>query len=483
MTQLDKHKVVNATKWSAIAEVLAKLIMPVTTMVLARLLTPDAFGIVATIAMVVEFAEIFTDAGFQKYIIQHEFADARDRDERTNVAFWSNLVLSFVLWGVIALFNEPLARLVGNPGLGYVLVIASVSIPLQAFSSIQLANFKHDLDFKTLFKARIVGVLVPLVVTIPLAFAMRSFWALVIGTISVNLVNAVVLTAWSNWKPRWYFSLTQLKQMLSFTVWSMIESVSVWFTNYIDIFIVSISLSQYYLGLYKTSMTTVAQITTLITAATTPVLFSSLSRLQDNRQEFEQLFFRFQKLVGLLIIPLGIGIYVFRDFITLVLLGSQWSEAAHFIGLWGLTSAITIVLAHYSSEVYRALGKPKLSVLAQVLHIIVLWPVIQIAVGYGFETLCVSRALVRLELVLVQLVITYIVVRLSPWQMLKNIMPSCIAGCLMGIVGVLLLQVNTSIAWNIAAVFICMISYGCMIYMFREERQIFNTFVHKWIQR
>ena len=480
---IDNHKIVNATKWSAVAEVLAKLITPVTTMVLARLLTPDAFGVVATITMIISFAEIFTDAGFQKYVIQHEFVDDNDRDESTNVAFWSNLALAFILWGIIAVFNAPLARLVGNPGLGHVITIACVSLPLQAFSSIQMANYKRDLDFRTLFKVRLAGVLVPLVVTIPLAFIMHSYWALVIGTIAVNLVNALVLTIYSTWRPKWYYSWNKLHEMLSFTIWSIIESVSIWLTSYIDIFIVGVTLSQYYLGLYKTSMTTVAQITTLITAATTPVLFSSLSRLQDNRQEFEQLFFRFQKLVGILIIPLGVGIYVFRDFITLVLLGSQWMEAAGFIGLWGLTSAITIVLAHYSSEVYRSLGKPRLSVLAQVLHIIVLWPVVQIAVQYGFDTLCCARALVRLELVLVQLLITYFVVKLPPFDMIKNVFPEIVASTLMGIVGWMLLTLNTTMIWTVFSILICMIIYFACIFAFKNDRHIIVAFIQNFRKR
>ena len=68
-------KIVNATKWSTITEVMAKLVAPISSMVLARLLTPEAFGVVATLNMVIAFAEIFTDAGFQRYLIQHEFKD------------------------------------------------------------------------------------------------------------------------------------------------------------------------------------------------------------------------------------------------------------------------------------------------------------------------------------------------------------------------------------------------------------------------
>ena len=67
------RKVANATKWSSFTEILSILISPITTMVLTRLLTPDAFGVVATLTMIISFTQIFSDAGFQKYLIQYEF--------------------------------------------------------------------------------------------------------------------------------------------------------------------------------------------------------------------------------------------------------------------------------------------------------------------------------------------------------------------------------------------------------------------------
>lgn len=69
------NQVKSATKWSALTEIASKLISPISTIVLARLLTPDAFGVLVTATMVISFAEIFTDAGFQKYLIQHNFDD------------------------------------------------------------------------------------------------------------------------------------------------------------------------------------------------------------------------------------------------------------------------------------------------------------------------------------------------------------------------------------------------------------------------
>ena len=325
-------KVKTATKWSAIAEVVAKLLTPIVSVVLARLLTPEAFGVVTTLTMIITFAEIFTDAGFQKYLIQHEFKDEHERIESVNVAFWSNLGMSLVLWGIIAVFSSSIAALVGNPGLGHVLIIACASIPLSAFSSIQMALYRRDLDFKTLFKVRLIGVFIPLIITVPLALWLRNYWALVIGTLSVNLINAVLLTWYSKWIPACKYSFRRLKEMLSFSIWSMIEQISIWLTSYIDVFIVGTMLSQYYLGLYKTSSTLVGQLMGLITAITTPILFSALSRLQDDDMAFKHMFFRFQKLVGILVIPLGCGLFLFSDLATSIMLGSNWDEASGFIG-------------------------------------------------------------------------------------------------------------------------------------------------------
>ena len=80
---VDK-RIGRATIWSSMTEIIARLISPIVNMVLARLLVPEAFGVVTTINMVISFAELFTDAGFQKYIIQHEFNSEEDLNKNTN---------------------------------------------------------------------------------------------------------------------------------------------------------------------------------------------------------------------------------------------------------------------------------------------------------------------------------------------------------------------------------------------------------------
>lgn len=473
------NKIKHAAKWSVITEVIAKFITPITSMMLARLLTPEAFGVVATLTMIISFAEIFTDAGFQKFLIQQEFRDEKEREQSTTVAFWSNLSMSLLIWAVIAVFSEPLAVMVGNPGLGHVLVIACISIPLSAFSSIQIALYKRDLDFKTLFKVRIIGICIPLFVTIPLALWLRNYWALVCGTIASNIVNAVLLTYYSTWKPRIYYSFNKFKEMFSFTIWSVVEAVTIWMTGYIDIFFIGIYLNEYYLGLYKMSIATVGSLTSIIISATTPILFSGLSRLQNDNEAFKQMFFKFQKLVGMLIIPLGVGIFCYSDLITAILLGGQWGEASDFIGLWGLSSAFTIVFAHYSSEVYRSKGRPKLSVLAQVLHLVVLLPVVYWSVQYGYGTLIWSRSLVRFESIIVNMIIIYYTVKMSPWRMLINVAPSIIAAIVMGCFAWGISGLMNGIFGQFIGIILSSILFFITVSLFPIERAILIGFVKR----
>lgn len=466
------QKIVNATKWSAITEVLAKLVAPISSMVLARLLTPEAFGVVATLNMVIAFAEIFTDAGFQRYLIQHEFKDQDDKDKSTNVAFWSNLVMSFVLWGVIALFCDSIATLVGNPGLGHVLTIACVSIPIAAFSSIQMALFKRSLDFKTLFWRRMAMTLVPLCVTIPLAIWLRSYWALVIGTIVTNVINALLLTIKSNWRPRFYYSFSRLKEMFSFCSWSIIDSVLVWATAYIDVLFIGRALDTYYLGLYKTSITTVGQFTSLVANSILPVVMPAIARLQDDLPQMRQVLLKFQKYTAILLLPMGFGIYLFRDLVTEVMLGNQWIEASSFIGLWALMEVVMIVFARFCSNVYPAVGKPFISVLTQVLHLVFVIPTVIIAGRYGFHTLYIARSFVRLEGVLVNMLFVYITIKQSPWRMIQNVIPELISCSIMSVVAALLLRLNDGIVISFIWIVLCAILYFAVLFIFPRDRVV-----------
>jgi len=469
--ELNK-KIGQATKWSSITEIVVKLIAPFTNAVLARLLVPEAFGVVATLTMVVSFAEIFTDAGFQKYIVQHQFEDDADLEISTNVAFSTNLTFSIVLWAVIACFATPITNVVGSVVCEKAVVAMCAQIPLLAFSSIQMARYRRDFDFKSLFVTRMATALVPLVITVPLAFVYRSYWALVVGTLARDFLNAVILTVKSRWKPRICFKLAKLREMLSFSCWTVVENITIWLTNYVGTFIVGTALSTVYLGLYKTTITTVNAYMNLITAATTPVLFSALSRCQDNEKAFSEVFFRFQRMVALVVFPLGFGMYVYRDLATSLLLGSQWMETADFLGLWSLTSSLSIIFCNYSSEVFRSKGKPKLSVLAQILHLAALIPVLLLLVDRGYEVLTVGRSLIRLEMIVVCMLIMRIAIGIRFAQMLMNVWPSLFSSVVMAAVAVGLRRISDHILYQMFSILICCGVYAVLMCLLPGGRRL-----------
>lgn len=478
-------KIGQAAKWSSITEVLVKLMMPITNMILARLLVPEAFGVVATITMVISFAEVFTDAGFQKYIVQHEFSDDETLDNSTNVAFWTNLSVSALICVIIFLFRNQIALLAGNPELGNSISIASILIIIEAFSSIQTARYRRAMDFKTLFYVRVITSLIPLVVTVPLAMLLRNYWALLIGTFASQLCSAIILTVRSKWKLKPYYNLELFKKMFAFSVWTLLESIAIWLTSYVGVFIVGNYLNDYYLGLYKTTISTVNAYMSIITGALTPVLFSALSRYQNDEENFKKIYYQFQRMTAVLVIPMGVGIFLFSDLATRVLLGENWMEASGFIGLWGLTSTFTIVFAHFSSEVYRSKGKPKISLVKQLIHLAFLVPLLMWTAPMGFTELYIARSLVRIQSIVTALIFMHVMYKFLMWQQIKNVFPMMVSTAVMGLVGYFLLRVSESMLWQFVSVFICIIVYFCVLLgCFRNVRnEILNSAIGRRMMR
>lgn len=452
-------KVVKATKWSTITEVLVKILSPITNMILARILTPEAFGIVASITMITSLAEIFADAGFQNFLVQHEFNNKEELNNSTTVAFWSNFMISFFIYLFIFVTRNHIANMLGNPQLGFAISIASLNILLTTFSGIHIARFRRNFDFKTLFYVRIISSGVPFLVTIPMALIYKNYWALLIGTLSSNIINAMGLTLRSEWRPRFYFNIRHFKEMFSFSMWTFLDIITMWLVSYTGTFIVGYYLSDYYLGLYKISITTVDSYMTIITGSTAAVLFSALSRLKDNQKEYEKTLFKFQRMISMFVMPMGIGLFLYRSLATKILLGSQWTEAKDFIGLWAFISAINVIFGQNISEVFRSKGKPQLALLTQFLHFIVLLPALIITSRISFKTLYISRSLIKLEYVIVGLVLLWIAFRISFIKILKNVAPTIIASLLMGLVAIGLQKVGNSVIWEFISIFICILVY------------------------
>jgi len=476
MTNLG-NQVARATKWSVLSELMAKLITPISMMVLARVLTPEAYGAIATTAIVISFAELFTDSGFPKYLIQHNFQSDEEKSESANVAFWTNFSLSLFIWGIIIIFRHQIAKIVGSPELGNAIAVACIAIPITTFSSIQIALFKRDLNFQPLFHARIVGIVTPFLFTIPLAMWLKNYWALIVGTIFYQVVTAIILAINSKWHPRRYYSFGKLKEMLAFCFWIITNDVLTYFTGYIDLFLISQKFDQHKLGIYRTAVSTSTQIIALVSAIVLPVLLPVYSKIQSDHNKLRETMLKIQKYLGIIILPLGFGVFLYSDLVTNLLLGPQWAEAAPIIGLWGILHSFSLLINRNCSNTYIAIGRPKISVLLQTLYAAALIPTIIISSNISFEAVYYTRAFAKGWMIVLNLITIYITIRQTTIKVITNILPELWGCIVMSGAALLLSFLGNNTQWQLVSILICGIVYFATICIFKEDRQALSNII------
>ncbi|HAT4217982.1 TPA: lipopolysaccharide biosynthesis protein [Clostridium perfringens] len=470
MSNINKQ-VGNATKWSIFTEIVIKTISPITNMILARVLTPEAFGVVATVTMIVSFTDIFTDAGFQKYIVQHIFKDDDDEDLSICVAFWTNMFISICLWIVIFIFSDQLAVSVGNPGLGKVIYIGAFILPMTSFSSIQTAIYRKSLNYKSISYARIVVKIVPLILTVPLALMGLSYWALIIGNIFGELCNAVMLTVMSKWKPKLRYSFEKLKVMFLFCGWTLLETISSWLVTNAGIFVIGRLFDEYYLGIYKTGTTMVAQITSLISGATISVLFSALSKLQYDEEGYKAMYYKFLKGIGILVIPLGVGVLIYRDVVRSILLGNQWGEADLLVGLWGLILAESVIFNDMSGAVILSKGQPKLLFVSNMIQATLMIPSLYISSNFGFKAVVIVSCIIRLQLPLTQSLMASRVSGIHIVDVVLHLKNYILASFVMSILGIIMRQFMTTVLLRYLSIIICIGIYFGVLFLLPGSRE------------
>ena len=472
MNEINTKSVSKAAGWSLLTEISLKLVSPITNMILARLLLPSAFGLVATITIVTSFADVLTDAGFQKYIIQHEF-DSDDAFEKSFcVALFSNIILSAVIISVIFAFQKPIAVLVGAPELSRAIAVSSIPILFNSYSSIQIAAYKRFFDFKTLFNIRILMAFLPIVTTVPLAFYLKSFWALVIGGLICSAAQFVLFLIKPKVKVVRFYSFGLFRKMFSFSFWTLLESLTIWLTSNVDIFIVGKALNDHYLGIYKTSMSTVSSFMNVISAAVIPVLFSTLSRYQNDDIKFKKAFFDFQKILSIFLIPMGFGIFLFRELATYIYLGESWSEAADFIGVYSIAASVRIIICYFASEVFRSKGQPRISMIYQWIFIIFFVPFITSASKRSFEVLCMLRSLSAIVFALLALAFLHILYKIKIFEIIRNLFPQTISSLIMLVSGSFLKPYFQSLPLQIILIVICVIIYFGILMLFKSTRTL-----------
>ncbi len=464
----ENKKIAKATSWSFMTQVIAKLIPPISNMILARLFVPEVFGAIATITMVTSFADTLSESGFQKYIVSKKYDDSSELYKDSNVAFWTNLFISILLWALISLFRKPLCSVLGNPELEFAMIIACIQLPITSLSSIQIAVYHREYNFRRPFIVQLVSSIITLVVTLSLAFSGIGYWAIIIGNIVGYLLRSVLLSVCAVWTPHFYYSFKRLKSIFSFSMWIMLEGITVWLTSWFDSFIVGNKMNSHNLGIYKNSQSVVNGLLSIPQYGITNVLIVALSKCDDDNA-YRNTFLNMQRILAYVLLPMGIIIFLYRELAVKIVFGSGWEDAEFVIALWSLVSIFRILLVSLNSAIYISKGKPKISVYLQIIDILILIPCCIIGVEYGLETFVIIRCFARLDIIIPSLLIVSKLFKISIKSIMTNLSKPVFMTIAMFFVGTFTKNVFDSFSWQFVSILICALFYCMLFIIFAKE--------------
>lgn len=317
-----------------------KLLLQVgSQIILARLLFPGDFGLIAMAYPLIVFAAIFADVGFGEAVIQRDKLD----QARISSLFWISFGLSCALAVVVVGLSPLMARIYGDPRLTLLIAVVSISMPIGALGGVQHALLSRHMVFKTIMRIDIVSALVGTLVTVGGAWAGWSYWSLAVGTLVGQAVNTIQYWIASAWRPSRPGFSPSTSDDLKFGGNITGYNLANFLTQSGDNIIIGLMNGQYALGLYDRSYRLVIQPLGQIMSPIGRVAIPLLSRLNQEAAEYEKVFMTIVQAIAMLTVPGMLVCVVFGHEIINVLLGPRWVEAGpvfSWLSIAGLTSGI-----------------------------------------------------------------------------------------------------------------------------------------------
>lgn len=357
-------------KWSALAEIIAKIVVPVCNMILSRVIAPSIFGIVASISVITGLADVFADGGFSYLILHKKIDNENEKRKFEGTITLINTVISFLITIIIVCFSNPLASLVGADGYGIYLIFAAIQIPFYGFSTIQLSICRRDFMYAKILVVRIVSLAVQVISTIALACFGYGMEALILRGVIGAVLQAILVPIVCKKIPRFAFSLKYVLGIRNLILFYLLDALIIWGSASVDTVLVNHFFDQTLVGVFKNAITMENSIITLLTAIYYPVLIALLGQAFTDNAKLEKIMFGYQKVIAVLLVPIGVGMFLYRDFISLLLFGNGWSGASWVIGILGLANCLRTVTCGFALIVFYATGKPLYSTITNLVMMI-----------------------------------------------------------------------------------------------------------------
>ena len=339
-------------RWSGFRSIVRLFAGILVALVLARLLTPNDFGLVAMAAVFTNITIFIVDFGTGEALIQHQKSDKTLESS----VYWLNICVASSIAGLLFLSAPVIAELYGQPIVNPIVKCLSLVLVVQSASLVHVSLFKKHRNFKAIAYAEIVSQIGGASVAISLALNDFGVWSLVCYTITKASFYTIFILILSDWKPRFCYNSAKINLILSFSL----NFTVVKFLNYIernsDKLIIGYFQGPLALGLYSRAYTSFNQIIKLMNGFYNPVFYSILSRELNNKVYIKKLFLLSIQSLTFLFVPVSIILIVLSDKLVMIIFGLQWLEMAPILKVLGGV-CIAKPIHKLNVEVFKSFNK------------------------------------------------------------------------------------------------------------------------------
>ncbi len=363
--------------WMVALKFSIKGISVLSTMILARLLKPDDFGLMALASAVYAMVNIIREFGFDTALIQNQKANRSHYD----TAWTMEVIFAITAASIITAVSDFTASFYGDERLSDVLKMMAVIILINGFNNIGVVEFRKKLSFNKEYLFQVLIKVSGFVVTIPLAWYWRSYWALLLGMLSSNITSLLLSYVMQNYRPK--LSLVAVKDLFGFSFWLFLNNILYFINNYSQNFILAKFVGSKGLGVYSVSNEIATITTTEIIAPINRAAYPGYSKLSHNKDELKKTYLKTLSFIALIAFPSAFGIFGIAPFLVPVMLGKSWMDAVFIIQIIALASAFEALNTN-STYIYLALAKQKITTRLLCLRIFIYLPLLIIlTMDYG----------------------------------------------------------------------------------------------------
>lgn len=339
----------------------------VSTVVIARLLTPDDFGIVALAGSAYAFLALLGQFGFDSALIHKRSPDRSHYD----TAWTANILVGVAVGMLTFAIAKPAALFFEDPRIEYVVYAFSVLSFAKGLENVGVVNFRKDLKFRGDFLYFVLPKVVSISVAIAAAFVLRNYWALVIGMITSQLVTLLYSHFSQPFRPR--PSLSRFGELFNYSKWIIATNfIKYMSTNGLDIVLGKL-LGTSAVGAYGVAKQIAFLPSEELLAPINRALFPGFSTVSDDPPRVRNILARVLGVTGLIAIPAAAGIIVLSETLTLVVLGPKWLMVSDILGVLGF-AGLVMAMRGALGPVLMARGLPKVLTVANTALLVVILP-------------------------------------------------------------------------------------------------------------